>query len=78
MMRKPDKNVLFVVNKSSITTGNSSDDIEAHKQGGVIRKFAPGGGFAKASGSTASTKQIKTKIQDARKSKEMSNPLDFK
>ena len=78
MMRKPDKNALFVVNKSSITTGNSSDDIEAHKQGGIIRKFAPGGGFAKASGSTASTKQIKTKIQDARKSKEMSNPLDFK
>ena len=78
MMRKPDKNALFVVNKSSITTGNSSDGIEAHKQGGVIRKFAPGGGFAKASGSTASTKQIKTKIQDARKSKEMSNPLDFK
>lgn len=78
MMRKPDKNALFVVNKSSITTGNSSDGIEAHKQGGIIRKFAPGGGFAKASGSTASTKQIKTKIQDARKSKEMSNPLDFK
>lgn len=78
MMRKPDKNTLFVVNKSSITTGNSSDGIEAHKQGGIIRKFAPGGGFAKASGSTASTKQIKTKIQDARKSKEMSNPLDFK
>ena len=78
MMRKPDKNALFVVNKSSITTGNSSDGIEAHKQGGIIRKFAPGGGFAKASGSNASTKQIKTKIQDARKSKEMSNPLDFK
>ena len=66
MMRKPDKNALFVVNKSSITTGNSSDDIEAHKQGGIIRKFAPGGGFAKASGSTASTKSTNVKIRDSR------------
>lgn len=77
MMRKPNKNSLFVVNKSSITNNNSKD-VESHKQGGVIRKYAPGGGFAKASGSTASTKQTKTKIQDARKSKEMSTPLDFK
>lgn len=66
MMRKPDKNALFVVNKSSITTGNSSDNIEAHKQGGIIRKFAPGGGFAKVSGSTGKTENTKTKIRDSR------------
>lgn len=66
MMRKPDKNALFVVNKSSITTGNSSDDIEAHKKGGIIRKFAPGGGFAKVSGSTGKTENTKTKIRDSR------------
>lgn len=42
--------------------------VASQKHGGTIRKFAPGGGFAKTSGSTASTTQIKTKVQDYRKS----------
>lgn len=45
---------------------NSSNNILSQKQGGVIRKFAPGGGFAKASGSTGKTENTKTKIRDSR------------
>lgn len=45
---------------------NSSNNILSQKQGGVIRKFAPGGGFAKVSGSTGKTENTKTKIRDSR------------
>lgn len=45
---------------------NSSNNILSQKQGGVIRKFAPGGGFAKVSGSTGKTENTKTKIKDSR------------
>ena len=45
---------------------NSSNNILSQKQGGVIRKFAPGGGFAKASGSTGKTENTKIKIRDSR------------
>ena len=45
---------------------NSSNNILSQKQGGIIRKFAPGGGFAKASGSTGKTENTKTKIRDSR------------
>lgn len=45
---------------------NSSNNILSQKQGGVIRKFAPGGGFAKASGFTGKTENTKIKIRDSR------------
>lgn len=45
---------------------NSSNNILSQKQGGVIRKFAPGGGFAKVSGSTGKTENTKIKIRDSR------------
>lgn len=58
-----ERNDNFKVDLSGL---NSSNNILSQKQGGVIRKFAPGGGFAKVSGSTGKTENTKTKIRDSR------------
>lgn len=58
-----ERNDNFKVDLSGL---NSSNNILSQKQGRVIRKFAPGGGFAKVSGSTGKTENTKTKIRDSR------------
>lgn len=61
------------VSVDAIKASASEEQVPSQKQGGVIRKFAPGGGFAKASGSTASTSQTKTKVKDYRQSRTLND-----
>lgn len=69
--RKENGSLNYKVAKEAINQAAPKDEtqnqqVTSQKQGGVIRKFAPGGGFAKASGSTASTKSTNVKIRDSR------------
>ena len=69
--RKENGSLNYKVAKEAINQAAPKDEtqnpqVTSQKQGGVIRKFAPGGGFAKASGSTASTKSTNIKIRDSR------------
>ena len=69
--RKANGSLNYKVAKEAIDQAAPKDEtqnsqVASQKQGGVIRKFAPGGGFAKASGSTASTKSTNVKIRDSR------------
>lgn len=69
--RKENGSLNYKVAKEAIAQAAPKDEtqnpqVASQKQGGVIRKFAPGGGFAKASGSTASTKSTNVKIRDSR------------
>lgn len=73
-LEKVKRNTEFKVAKSSFP---KKENIESHKQGGVIKKYAPGGGFAKVSGNSGKTKQNKIKIKDSRKSQELENPFDL-
>lgn len=66
---KVNRKTKWKVSIDAINAGKPKEQIPSQKQGGVIRKFAPGGGFAKTSGSTASTQQTKTKIKDYRQSR---------
>lgn len=66
--RKSNGRLDYKVAKEAINQakGGNDDQVSYQKQGGIIRKFAPGGGFAKTSGSTASTSQTKVNIRDSR------------
>lgn len=69
--RKANGSLNYKVAKEAIDQAAPKDEtqnqqVTSQKQGGIIRKFAPGGGFAKASGSTASTKSTNVKIRDSR------------
>lgn len=69
--RKENGSLNYKVAKEAIDQAAPKDEtqnsqVASQKQGGIIRKFAPGGGFAKASGSTASTKSTNVKIRDSR------------
>lgn len=66
---KVNRKTKWKVSVDAINAGSPNNQVQSQKQGGVIRKFAPGGGFAKASGSTASTSQTKTKVKDYRQSR---------
>ena len=58
----------FKVDKNSFPK-KKQNNATSYRQGGTIRKFAPGGGFAKVSGNSGSTKQNRTKIKDSRESR---------
>lgn len=73
MMQKPNKNSLYVINKSNIP----NNQIESHKQGGIIRKFAPGGGFAKTTRTKGKTENNNIKIRDSRELGTASEMLSF-
>ena len=56
---------------------DNSSNIPSQKQGGVIRKFAPGGGFAKTSGTKGKTENHNTKIRDSRELGKASEIFDW-
>ena len=68
-----ERNDKFRVDLSELNNSN----IPSQKQGGVIRKFAPGGGFAKASGTRGKTENHNTKIRDSRELGKASEIFDW-